>query len=132
MSSFRYVEVVVTGAGADASEDWDLLGPVWSAAASVTAGSEELASLLRAAGAAPVEVCDPFEGAGLHRSSLLAGTVHPLEHGELMARVRARRLLGTLARKLLGRRAPAVRAHLWRLASFGRTERGSRKADREA
>ena len=71
--------------------------------------------------------------------ALLTGTVHPLEHGELMARVRARRLSGTLARKLLGRRAPAVRAHLWRLASFGRTrgrgERGrseSRKADREA
>lgn len=135
LSSFGHAEVVVTGGTrADGSADWGLLAPIWRVAGPVTASSEEVASFLRAAGARAVEVCDPFEGAGRHGLSFPAGTVHPLEHGELLLRVRTRRLLGTLARKLLGRRAPAVRAYLWRLAPLGRGDRGDRgdrKADQE-
>ena len=124
LSSFRYVEVVMTGGtSTDASADWGLLAPIWRAAEPLIASSEEVAAFLRTAGALAVEVCDPFEGAGLHGPFSPAGTVPPLEHGELLLRVRARRLLGALARQLLGRRAPAVRAYIWHLASLGRRDR---------
>ena len=52
LSSFSYVEVVVTG-GTSAVDgaDWALLAPIWRAAELVTASSEEVAALLRSAGA---------------------------------------------------------------------------------
>jgi hypothetical protein len=130
LSSFGHVDVVVTGGtGADGGADWALLAPIWRAAEPVIASSEEVASFLRAAGAQAVEVCEPFGGAGRRGPSLPAGTVHPLEHGELLVRVRARRVLGALARRLLGHRTPAVRAYLWRLKPLGRKDRRHRKAD---
>ncbi|HXW81082.1 MAG TPA: hypothetical protein VEJ84_16385, partial [Acidimicrobiales bacterium] len=45
------------------------------------------------------------------------GTVGPLEPAELLVVARARRLLGRTARKVLGSRAPAVRAQVWRLGA---------------
>ncbi len=129
LSLFGHAEVVVTGGtSGEVSAYGGAHASLWRAAAAVTASSEEVAAFLRAAGAPAVEVYGPFEGAGRHGPCFPAGTVHPLEHGELLLRVRARRLLGALARKLLGRRAPAVRASLWRLAPLGRRDRGGRTA----
>ncbi len=121
LSSFRHAELVVTGdvvRPGDGGDGWDLLAPLWAAVETVIAGSEEVGASLRAAGAPAVTVCDPYEGAGLVRRSHSAGTVAPFEHGELLLRVRGRRLLGALARKVLGRRAPAVRSFLSRPARW--------------
>ena len=121
LSSFQHAEVVVTGTASEVGvtgvtgTDWHHLAPLWGAAESLTAGSEEVGALLRAAGAPSVNVRDPYERARAHRPcppSLPLGNVSPIEHGELLLRVRARRLLGSLARKGLGRRAPSVRAFL--------------------
>jgi hypothetical protein len=117
LSSFRHAEVVVTG---EVGGDWGLLARLWVAAELLTAGSEELAVSLRAAGAPSVRACEPYEGARERPSPFSAGTVSPLEHGELLVRVRARRLLGRVARKVLGRRAPAVRAQLERPVLWAR------------
>jgi hypothetical protein len=126
LSSFRHAEVVVTGPTGPA---WSLLAPLWGATELVTAGSAETGAALRAAGARAVRICDPYEGA--HPPlSLSPGAVSPLEHGELMLRVRGRRLLGALARKMLGRREPAVRAYLGRPLLWARRARWARQEDR--
>ena len=117
LSSFRHAEVVATG---EVGGDWGLLARLWGAAELLTAGSEELAASLRAAGAPSVRACEPYEGARERPSPFSPGTVSPLEHGELLLRARARRLLGRMARKVLGRRAPAVRAQLERPVLWAR------------
>ncbi len=43
-----------------------------------------------------------------------AGTVSPLEPADWLLLARGRRLIGSAARKVLGPRAPAVRAYLFR------------------
>lgn len=123
LSSFRHAEVVVTG---EMGGGWTGLAPLWGAAELVTAGSEEIGAALRAAGAPAVNVCDPYEGARLRSPS--PGTVNPLEHGELLLRARGRRLLGAMARKMLGRREPAVRACLRRPLLWARRVRSTRAA----
>ena len=71
-----------------------LLAPLWGVVESVTAGSEAVATALRAAGASVVHVHDPYDGAGIAPQAFPPGAVPPLEHGELLLRVRARRLCG--------------------------------------
>ncbi len=122
LSSFRHAEVVVTGAGGG---PWSLWAPLWGAAELVTAGSEETGASVRAAGAPAVRVCEPYEGA--HLRPFPVGAVSPLEHGELLLRVRGRRFLGALARRALGRREPAVRAYLRRPLVWARRGRGARQ-----
>ena len=118
LSSFRHAEVVVTG---DIGVGRRLWAPLWGAAEVVTAGSEEVGASLRAAGARHVNVCAPYEGARRRAPAPVA--VSPLEPGELLLRVRGRRVLGALARKALGRREPAVRAYLRRPVRWVRRAR---------
>ncbi len=120
LSSFRHAEVVVTG---EVGGDWGHLARLWGAADLLTAGSEELAASLRAAGAPSVRACEPYQGARPRPSPFPPGTVSPLEHDELLVRVRARRRVGAVARKVLGRRAPAVRAQLERPLRWARRRR---------
>ena len=133
LSSFGYVEVVVTGGtSADGGADGGLLASLWRAAEPVTASSEEVAAFLRSRRAPGGRGLRPLRGSGASVGHAFpAGTVPPLEHGELLLRVRARRLLGALARKLLGRRAPAVRASIWRLARLARLGPGDRGGRQE-
>jgi hypothetical protein len=129
LASFRHAEVVVTAGSGEAWTDlapsWRAaeLAPLWGAVEMVTAGSEQAAASLRAAGAAAVRLCDPYEGAHLRPFPL--GAVSPLEHGELLVRVRVRRLLGALARQLLGSREPALRAYLRRPLLWARRARAA-------
>ena len=133
LASFESAEVVVTG---DLAFPGRLLALLWPAVNLVTAGSEETARALRATGAPFVRVADPFAGAGLAQPSAgvpamaarpasPAGSALVTPHGptELLLRQRARRLAGAVARRILGRRAPAVRSSLQRLARLARQGR---------
>jgi hypothetical protein len=129
LSRFEGAELVVTG---DLGVAHDVLAGLWPAVERVTASSEDAASALRVAGAPNVRVVVPATSPGLtiqagvgevagvggvaHVAGLagLDGAVGPLEPAELLLVARGRRLLGRTARKLLGSRAPAVRAYLWR------------------
>ena len=105
--------------------DWGLLARLWVAAELLTAGSEELAVSLRAAGAPSVRACEPYEGARERPSPFSAGTVSPLEHGELLVRVRARRLLGRVAEKCwVDGRRPSGRSWSARCCGHGGRRRG--------
>ena len=110
LSGFAASEVVVTGevGTGGAGSLWPLL----AAAGSVVAASEEAAARLQGAGATVVSVCDPYQGAGVRPPTFSAGIVRPVEQGDLLLRARGRRLAGAMARRLLGRRAPAARAYL--------------------
>jgi hypothetical protein len=140
LAGFESAEVVVTG---DLAVPGRVLAVLWPAVNLVTAGSEETARALRATGAPFVRVIEPFAGAGLAAPSAAAarpGTPAPATafrppstgssalvtpHGpaELLLRRRARRLAGAVARRILGRRAPAVRSSLQRLAQLARSGR---------
>jgi len=115
LAGFENAEIVVTGELGVAP---DALAVLWPSAGPVTASSEEVASGVRAAGAAVVRTVDPFAGAGLRRLSDDASnpqSVGPLEPAELLVVARGRRFLGMVARRLLGKHAPAVRLYLRRL-----------------
>ena len=65
-----------------------------------------------------VRTVDPFAGSGLRPLDDDASDpqpVGPLEPAELLVVARGRRSLGLVARRLLGRHAPAVRLYLRRL-----------------
>ncbi len=134
LSGFGGAELVVTG---DLGVGSDVLAVLWPAVDRVTASSEEVAAVLRASGAPAVTVVGPYDGAGLPRPSRppLVGPVSPLEPAELLLVARSRRLIGSAARKVLGPRAPAVRAYLqkgWvraRLAVAGRRRSAKPSAD---
>ncbi len=93
-----------------------------------------MAAFLRTAGALAVEVCDPFEGAGLHGPFSPAGTVPPLEHGELLLRVRGAPAAGR-AGPPVTRASGAGRTGLHLAPRLSRPEgpedRRDRKAERE-
>ncbi|MGH9104253.1 MAG: hypothetical protein ACRDZX_00130, partial [Acidimicrobiales bacterium] len=107
MARFEHAELVVTGAPSDWGTQLAGLAPLWSRASGRYASSQALSSAMVAAGA-PVTVVEPVALA----PNLPAGTVGPLEPGELLLGTRARRFLGRTSRRLLGRRAPAARAWL--------------------
>jgi hypothetical protein len=120
LSEFDRAELVVTG---DLGVPPDILGLLWPAVERVTANSEELAAVLRAAGAPEVGVAEPFAGARLpapsagddaRKGGADASLVSPLEPADRLLVARGRRLIGSAARKVLGPRAPAVRAYLLR------------------
>jgi hypothetical protein len=115
LSGFERAELVVTGELGIAPE---VLALLWPLVETVTASSEEAASQLRGAGGLVVRTVDPFAGSGLR--SLDDDVSNPqlvgaLEPAELLVVARGRRALGRVARRLLGRHAPAVRLYLRRL-----------------
>lgn len=120
MSLFEQAEVVVTGPVPDFGPVLVPLAMLWPVVRRVTAGSDELAEVLAATGAPGVTTVDPFAGAGLEPPvegspegrSRSRAAVGPLEPVDWLLAARARRLAGRTARRLLGRRAPAVRAYL--------------------
>jgi hypothetical protein len=115
LSGFERAELVVTGELGVAPE---VIALLWPSVEPVTASSEEAASQVRAAGGRVGRTVDPFVGSGLRPLDDDASDpqrVGPLEPAELLVVARARRALGHVARRLLGRRAPAVRLYLRRL-----------------
>ena len=112
LGRFGHAELVVTGSPTELGKALAGLSVLWPVVAEVTACSDELAAALRAAGAPAVRTVEPFSGAGLGtaRATVTAGAVGPLEPAELLLVARARRAAGTVARRVLGPRAPAVRA----------------------
>jgi hypothetical protein len=115
LSGLARAELVVTGAIGVAPE---VLALLWPLVGPVTASSEEVAAGLRAAGVPVVRVVDPFAGSGLHLLSDDASnpqSVGPLEPAEFLIVARGRRFLALVARRLLGKHAPAVRLYLRRL-----------------
>ncbi len=130
LSEFERAELVVTG---ELGVPDDVLALLWPSVDRVTASSEQVATALRRAGAPSVTVVEPYSGAGLPVPGAgWPSSVSPLEPADWLLVARGRRLIGTVARKVLGPRAPAVRAHLlraWigarkslsRLANPGRT-----------
>jgi hypothetical protein len=114
LAGARRAELVLTGSGADWEALLPSLAPLWPLLTVVVVGSEPLATAIGAAaapGSAPVV-----------RVVLPVGTVFtarpavgPLEPGELLPAMRARRLAGRLARNVLGQREPAVHAYAARL-----------------
>jgi hypothetical protein len=115
LGRFGWVELVVTGPPSGFANLLPALAPLWPTARAVVAGSEALAAALRGAGAEYVQVIEPFAGARLPAGLLDADAVGPLEPAALLLATRARRWVGRVARRVLGRRAPAVRAWLARL-----------------
>ncbi len=118
LRSFQGAELVVTG---DLGLPAKVLSPLWAAATTVTASSEAVARSAKATGAGGARILDPYSGCGgdlTWCSTPMQAAVSPFEPGDLLLRRRLRRLLGTVGRKLLGRRAPAVRARLARLVRF--------------
>jgi hypothetical protein len=132
LSGFERAELVVTG---ELGVPDDVLAFLWPSVDRVTAGSEDVAIGLRRAGAPAVTVVEPYSGAGLPIPGLpipglpipgmpipgLAvpghgwpSSVSPLEPADWLLVARGRRLIGGMARKVLGPRAPAVRAYLLR------------------
>jgi len=113
LSGFAGAELVVTG---DLGVPDDVLALLWPAVQCVTANSDEVAAALRRAGAPAVSVAEPYAGAGLGAGPVpgRGGVVNPLEPAEWLLLARGRRLVGRAARKVLGPRAPAVRAYLQR------------------
>jgi hypothetical protein len=124
LSGFEKAGLVVTG---ELGVGPEVLALLWPSVETVTASSEETASALRAAGAGTpacrtvvrsvVRTVDPFAGSGLRPLSDDASnpqSVGPLEPAELLVVARGRRALGLVARRLLGRHAPAVRLYLRR------------------
>jgi glycosyltransferase involved in cell wall biosynthesis len=116
LQGFQAAELVVTG---DLGLPAKVLAPLWAVTNAVTASSEAAARLAKATGAGDVRVVDPYTGwgaaAATARSLPAIATVSPFEPGDLLLRRRLLRLMGAAARRLLGRRAPAVRARLARL-----------------
>jgi hypothetical protein len=110
LSSFDRAELVVTG---NLGVPPDILSLLWPVVEKVTASSEEVAGVLRAAGAPGVTVVEPYAGAGLPATVTVAA-VSPLEPADWLLVARGRRLIGSAARRVLGPRAPAVRAYLLR------------------
>jgi hypothetical protein len=123
MGGFEAVEVVATG---DLPVPAAVLALLWPAVGVVTAGSEDLAAALRASGARNVRVLEPFDGARLGVVAQGLPTVGVFEPGALLLRQRARRSVGVVARRVLGRRAPAVRSYLRRVARLLRRAGGAR------
>jgi hypothetical protein len=117
LSGFNRAELVVTG---DPGVPGDVLAVLWPSVERVTASSEGVAASLRASGAPSVSVVEPYSGAGLSYprdrddGEAWVGTVSPLEPTDWLLLARGRRLIGSAARKVLGPRAPAVRAYLFR------------------
>lgn len=103
LSRLSRAELVVTGEVALAPS---LFSTLWPVVERVWASSADQAALLKALGAPAVELAVP----GSVPFSLSG--VGPLEPGALLLVTRGRRRLGVLARAVLGRRAPAVRARL--------------------
>jgi hypothetical protein len=116
LSGFEQAQIVVTG---ELDVSLEVLAMLWPLVGTVTASSEEAASALRtAAGTSLVRTVDPFAGSGLRPLDDDANEpqlVGPLEPAELLVAARGRRALGQVARRLLGRHAPAVRLYLRRL-----------------
>jgi len=115
LSGFERAQIVVTGELGVAPEALALL---WPSVEAITASSEEAGSQLSAAGGPVVRTVDPFAGSGLRPLDDDASNprpVGPLEPTELLVVARGRRALGVVARRLLGRHAPAVRLYLRRL-----------------
>jgi hypothetical protein len=126
LSGFERAELVVTG---DLGVPEDVLALLWPEVDMVTAGSEEVAAALRSAGAPGVSVVEPYGAAGLPTPQVnalpvvervapagpyLPGALSPVEPADWLLVARSRRLLGSAARKVLGPRAPGVRAYLLR------------------
>lgn len=115
LSGFSRAQLVVTG---DLGLPGHVLAQLWPSVGTVTASSDEVAASLRSSGAPGVSVVEPYSGAGLRSPGDLdgagawAGTVSPLEPTDWLLLARGRRLIGSAARKVLGPRAPAVRAYL--------------------
>jgi hypothetical protein len=109
LSHFEQAELVVVGQPSVSAE---VLAVLWPAVSQVTASSSTAAAWLVALGAPTVGLA-PTGGAPV--AGLPVGRVGPLEPGDLLLVTRARRQLGRLARLLLGRHAPAVRARLGRI-----------------
>ncbi len=112
ISGFERAELVVTG---DLGVPDDVLACLWPPVDKVTASSEEVATALRRAGAPAVSVVEPYAGAGLPAPGEgWPSSVSPLEPADWLLVARGRRLIGSVARKVLGPKAPAVRAYLLR------------------
>jgi len=127
LGSFSNVELVVTG---ELGVPGSVLAALWPVARTVIASSEAIAKELKSSGAPAVRVVEARSAgspvsvlASEARSAkgsvgvLLHGSVGAFEPGDLLLRRRFLRLLGAISRKVLGRRAPAFRARLRRLAS---------------
>jgi hypothetical protein len=115
LAGFERASLVVTG---DLGVEPRFLAVLWPSVEDVVASSEATASQLRIAGAPGVRAVEPFAGAGLLAPDDEATgyqVVGPLEPAELLVVARGRRFVGLLARKALGRHAPAVRLYLRRL-----------------
>jgi hypothetical protein len=111
LSSFVTAELLVSG---ELEVPWERLASLWAAARVVTVGAEDLVGPLREAGAREVRYCRPGPGS----LASVPGAVGPVEPGDLLLAVRARRALGAAARRLLGPRAPAVRAQMVRVVAI--------------
>ncbi len=110
LSEFERAELVVTG---ELGVPDDVLACLWPPVNRVTASSEEVATALRRARAPAVTVVEPYSGAGLPvPGEEWPLSVNPLEPADWLLVARGRRLIGSVARKVLGPRAPAVRAYL--------------------
>lgn len=118
LGNFTRAELVVTG---EVPLTPSLFARLWPVVDRVVASSEDNASRLRAMGAPLVEVVVPDEVPSLFGDATQNGdrlahlsSIGPLEPGSLLLVARTRRLLGAVARAVLGPRAPAVRARLGR------------------
>ncbi len=109
----RWAEVVVTG---DLGVPPAALARLWPAVGAVTASSAEAARWLEASGARGVRVAEPGPGDRPALEPAAQGpSPGPFEPGDLLLRRRALRLVGAVARRLLGRHAVSVRRRLQRL-----------------
>jgi hypothetical protein len=113
LAGFERAELVVTG---DLEVGSAALALLWPAVQRVTASSDDVGARLQAAGAPGVVVVEPFTGAGFHATLRPPAEVSPIEPAELLLVVRSRRLIGRVARRVLGSREAAARSKLRRLA----------------
>jgi hypothetical protein len=113
LAGFERAELVVTG---DLEVANAVLAMLWPAVQRVTAGSDDVGARLQAAEAPGLVVVEPFAGAWLRATPRSPGKVSPIEPAELLLVVRSRRLIGRVARRVLGSREAAARSKLRRLA----------------
>jgi hypothetical protein len=112
MSRFARAEVVVTAPDGDLRIPLGALRPLWPLVARVIADSDATAAALKAAGAPGVEVIvpDPYSKAPSGASPIPGTTV--LGPVDVTPRERPRQVISIVARRVLGRHAPAVRARV--------------------
>lgn len=125
LAGFDRAELMVTG---EVGLTPSLLARLWSHTDRVLTTSEVTAARLRALGAPQVEVLAPWPlpdvtTATEHGRAKPVPAVGPLEPGLLSPASRARRLVGALARRVLGPYAPPARAALARGMAAARRQR---------